>query len=302
MYPVILPDDVKRNWSYSDVFNGTSRLVKAYTHENFHMLMHCHDFYELNIVLCGSGMHYFGNSRRAFLPGDVFVIPPGSRHGYYPSRPEERVDIFHILLHENFFIRYRAELSGLQGYVLLFTLEPTLRSLDRSQRYSLRLGERLEEIRPFMDKMGALYYNDYAEADVMLNASALYIIAWLCGTCRNNGAQKQELQVLSDCIKAVGAAEPGSLTTEMLAKAASVSRSTLFRSFRRGLGMTPGDYIRLCRLDDAALRLRSGEESIADIAQNCGFFDSSHFIKAFSEHFGITPARYRRAARDNENP
>ena len=66
--------------------------------------------------------------------------------------------------------------------------------------------------------------------------------------------------------------------------------------------MTPGDYIRLCRLDDAALRLRSGEESIADIAQNCGFFDSSHFIKAFSEHFGITPARYRRAARDNENP
>ena len=300
MYPDILPDEKKLCWSYEDVFADKRRLVKAYTHENFRMNMHYHDFYELNIVLCGQGMHYFGSSRCFFTKGDMFVIPPGSRHGYYT---DGRADIFHILLHESFFLRYRQELSVLPGYTILFTLEPAVRSIDGGRRYMLHIGERLEELMPELMRMHSLYYCHEDEDDIALNALALYVISWLCGLCRQSGIAKTagELKTLSACIRAVNAGNISEVSPDSVAMEAAVSKSTLFRTFKKGLGMTPGEYIKLCRLDSAALQLRSGRDSISDIAQNCGFFDSSHFIHSFSKRFGMTPSQYRREAYGIEN-
>ena len=35
------------------------------------------------------------------------------------------------------------------------------------------------------------------------------------------------------------------------------------------------------------------EKSISEIATECGFYDKSRLIHAYTEHSGITPAKYR---------
>jgi AraC family transcriptional regulator len=78
-----------------------------------------------------------------------------------------------------------------------------------------------------------------------------------------------------------------------VAAAAGVHPAHLARVFRRHYGVSVGAYVRRLRLDWAAERLTSTDEPLASIAFEAGFSHQSHFTRAFRDHTGLTPARYR---------
>ena len=84
------------------------------------------------------------------------------------------------------------------------------------------------------------------------------------------------------------------LTVERIAESANMSVSLFRRTFSTAFGMTPSRYILVTRLNAARTLLESTDKLITEIAQECGFFDQSHFTKAFLRERGITPGEYRR--------
>jgi AraC family transcriptional regulator len=82
-----------------------------------------------------------------------------------------------------------------------------------------------------------------------------------------------------------------------VAEAVGVHPVHLARAFRRRYGTPVGTYARELRLAWAAGRLADSDDGIAQVALEAGFFDQSHFTRAFKRHFGRTPLAYRRAAR-----
>jgi len=96
-----------------------------------------------------------------------------------------------------------------------------------------------------------------------------------------------------DYIRADVSAE---LRLETIAGAARISPRHLIRSFRRTLVMTPQDYVRQARVQEAAARLRRGEAA-SDVAHAAGFADQPHMTRAFRKVMGITPAAYARSWR-----
>jgi AraC family transcriptional regulator len=87
------------------------------------------------------------------------------------------------------------------------------------------------------------------------------------------------------------------LTVAEVAAAVGVHPVHLTRVFRRHYGTPVGAYLRGLRLDWAAGRLAAADLSIAQIALQAGFYDQSHFTRAFKCRFGLTPLAYRRSAR-----
>jgi PAS domain S-box-containing protein len=83
--------------------------------------------------------------------------------------------------------------------------------------------------------------------------------------------------------------------TEM-ADRAGISTSQLQREFRRLFRMSPGEYVMRLRLQIARRLLAESNDSMGDIAQACGFYDQSHFTRAFKRYAGLTPLAYRRRA------
>jgi AraC-like DNA-binding protein len=79
-----------------------------------------------------------------------------------------------------------------------------------------------------------------------------------------------------------------------LARRAELSASQLQREFRRLFGMSVGDYVLRLRLLMAQRRLRETADAIGRIAADCGFYDQSHFTRAFKAHTGLAPQQYRR--------
>lgn len=86
---------------------------------------------------------------------------------------------------------------------------------------------------------------------------------------------------------------PDSITVEDIAAYVGLDRTYLYRIFRKHLGLSPSAYLMRYRLERAAEQLKTAELSIAEIGIGVGFHDVSHFYKAFSKKYGMSPKQYR---------
>ena len=84
------------------------------------------------------------------------------------------------------------------------------------------------------------------------------------------------------------------LTNDRLAALIHTSPSNFLRQFHRIMGITPNAYLTTIRLNAARKLLEETTRLITDIAQSVGFYDHSHFTKAFRKSRGMTPGDYRR--------
>ena len=67
------------------------------------------------------------------------------------------------------------------------------------------------------------------------------------------------------------------------------------RMTRKHLGLSPSTYVNRIRMEHAAMVLANQDLAIADIAEDCGIENLSHFHRLFRDHYGITPLAYRKA-------
>jgi AraC family transcriptional regulator len=88
-----------------------------------------------------------------------------------------------------------------------------------------------------------------------------------------------------------------SLALGEIAADLGVHPAHLARAFRQHFGCTAGAYVRRLRVEDACRKLADTNMSLIEVALATGFFDQSHFTKAFRRQTGMTPAQFRRASR-----
>lgn len=83
------------------------------------------------------------------------------------------------------------------------------------------------------------------------------------------------------------------ITLEDLSEYVSLSPSHLSRVFKKEIGMTVGDYIRIRKLERAKNLLKYSNFSYIEISNYLAYDSQSHFIKTFKAYEGITPKKYR---------
>lgn len=89
-------------------------------------------------------------------------------------------------------------------------------------------------------------------------------------------------------------------TLESVARVAGMSRSAFSERFSSTFGRTAMDLLREVRLDRGAELLRTTDLGVQEVADRVGLSSRSYFSKAFRARFGVDPASYRAAARQDE--
>ncbi|NNL57272.1 MAG: helix-turn-helix domain-containing protein, partial [Pseudomonadales bacterium] len=87
------------------------------------------------------------------------------------------------------------------------------------------------------------------------------------------------------------------ISNEQMAGLLGISLRTLNRRFRQATTQTPFQYLQQLRVGYARDLLQHTNLGIADVAQQCGFCDSSHFCSLFKKHLGMTPGDFRAAVK-----
>jgi AraC-like DNA-binding protein len=86
------------------------------------------------------------------------------------------------------------------------------------------------------------------------------------------------------------------VSLEEAANACAMARNTFGRLFRSLMGVTFAKYCLRHRLSSGATHLLRTSDPVKAIALEWGFTDPSHFSRCFGEHYGCSPAEYRRRA------
>ncbi len=81
---------------------------------------------------------------------------------------------------------------------------------------------------------------------------------------------------------------------ESIANIYGMGRSSFSINFKKYAGMSPGEYIRKCRIDASKSLLKNSTMSVEKIGYSCGFSDVSSFIRTFRKVVGTSPLSYRK--------
>jgi len=83
------------------------------------------------------------------------------------------------------------------------------------------------------------------------------------------------------------------LTLSTIASKSNISLASLYRLFKRELGVSPMEFIIIERIKLAKKLLKDNKLYIKNVSFDVGFDDCNYFIRAFKSHEGITPKQYQ---------
>lgn len=247
-------------------------LTEAVYRPTSNLPRHLHDRAVMSIVLKGSYTEYFGRRPNECGPYSVLLKPVGVDH---------------------------ADQYGAGGArCLIVKVEP--RRLESLRTFSRILDQSLHARDALLAALAVRLYKEFQLAD---DASALsmegLILEMLGRFMRRNpesGSSTPPHWVRT--AEAMIREQPAEqLSLLNVSAAVGVHPSHLARMFRKFYGCTVGEYLRRVRLERAVQELSHKDKSLAEVALSAGFYDQSHFTRAFKAHFGLTPSAFRAATR-----
>ena len=83
---------------------------------------------------------------------------------------------------------------------------------------------------------------------------------------------------------------------DRLCEEVGLSRTHLHRKLKALINQTPGDWLRILRLQRAHDLLKGNVGTVAEVAYRVGFSNPANFSTSFSRHFGYPPSEVRKKA------
>ncbi len=269
---------IKFHCDINTAFSSAEQKIRTFMYYGYEIESHTHDFYEINIVMGGSGNHIIGNNSIEVKKGDVFAIPPKIIHSY---RDCEGLNVYHLIFRPEF-IDGLLKNEKTEGLQMFLEIEPLLRQGISNNLFLSLSSKELMAIKNDLDAISEEKEGDYPTGDYFKNHTAQKLIHWFAWLMVKQGNKKDspvdadtELAI-TKIINYIYEEYSHKITIDTLCRISNMSRATLFRSFKAYCGCSPMQFIQSYRKKQALNFMAEQKNSKTFIAQECGFYDLSH--------------------------
>ena len=235
--------------------------------------------YSATFILRGKGTYLVGGKQYELKAGEGFIIPPGMSANYIADRQEPWEYIYAIFRGADAETLVRN--AGLDARHLTFSF-----SAD-------------EEMLELLNRMHAASQENKARGYDVIGCF-LMIMSRLIQKQTQKGSEP--LRPESYIAKAIAYVEdyyPYGVSVRDMATYVGIDRTHLYRLFIANAGISPQQYLNEYRLKKAVEMMERQQYSLGAIALSVGFYDVSHFSRAFVAHYGIQPGAYREQLHQN---
>lgn len=216
-----------------------------------------HGFYELTVVLHGTGKLHIGTAAQELAPDAIVLLPPGTPHR---EEAENRLDTI--------WIGFQSALPELKGIGPFFTESRQI--TEKAAAYW---------------KLSALRAPGTGfELDGELLALTGTLLRHRTGThvsWQRNVFDYLDSHCHEDC------------SISVLARRFRCSESYFHRRFRALTGTSPNEYLIRLRLKKVMFHLRHTALPLCEIAPLCGFSDPYYLSRLFHKRSGMTVSEFR---------
>lgn len=232
---------------------------------------HIHSQIELLYLIDGSTTMLVNGQEQHMLPGDLCVCFPGVVHGYKGGKNTRAIM---MIFDPNLIDDFTAFMKRVQP------TDPLLKSSALPEDIQICMEQLLKEIQSGKNQQ---IIRGYLQVVI---ARILPLLSLKPMEPGSNDIVYGILEYLSKHYM-----EP--LTLETLSKALGVSNSCLSHTFSKRLGVNFRTYLNTLRVDRSCSLLRSTDQTIGQIALECGFESIRTFNRTFVQQYGFTPSEYR---------
>ncbi len=261
---------------------------------NFNLVQaHWHEYIELLYFLDGTADIFLDGRLHKIGAGDLLIINSREVHRIHLCQPST---LYHVIQFDPDMLHMSSTVFTLK-YVLPFTSGdkqyPRLFRKDHL-RYT-PIPKHIETIMREVDEEQYAY-----ELAVQGNINILFtdiVRTWhRLGIDINNDSFLKDAEVdrLRSALSFIDKHYHQNISAKEAAKLCNMSYNYFTARFKQVLGRSFTSHLNLIRLMQAEQQLVATDNSITDIAYNCGFSSTSYFISKFSKYKGITPKQYRK--------
>lgn len=256
--------------------------------------LHWHDYYELVIMVSGSGVYQCGTERFEFHAGDILLVESLKLHGVWNVTKEHTA--LCIFFHAN------AVVSGTswvdRGFLAAFDhrkegVLPRIKADDASADLWAAFRRLTQEWFKSADMPHDLLALKSRFFEVLYhlreNMEVRNTMAHEAPHVR--ATRERRVRTVLDYI-AKHAHER--ISQSAVAQVAGMSTSRFRAFFKATTGWGYAEYLLDVRIEQAAKLLRDTRDSVAEVAQAAGFSDQSHLQRAFKARHGVSPLMYRK--------
>lgn len=231
-------------------------------------------FHVIHVVLSGRGSMKLGDEVYHAHGGDIFYIPPDKEIIYRADDAEP----------------WEYRWVGFVGTKAMVALNETV--LPRTITMSL------EDVDALSNRMQQIY--DCAcqgtdRGDLLALGHMYFFLAELLEQC---GSQGRDGDMAADYVHRatdfIREHYVERITVDDVCQVLSISRSYLYKLFKRYYGMSPSNYLIRFRLEKARELLNAQQYPVNEVAERVGFSDHPYFTKRFRMVYDMTPREYAR--------
>lgn len=251
--------------------------------------LHGHDFYELVVVVSGTGIAFTSQDAYPLSAGSLFAVPVGFEHGY---RDVRNLVLYNVLLSREIIERGAYDLLQMPSFSSLFFPQGNrIRLFHLSPPHLSETVAYLDAIR----KEGETYLKNLG-SNAMTYALWVECIVNLCRTLMQKdsvgGESGKRLQKILDFLDH-NLDRP--ISRRELMERSNMASSTLNRYFKQETGLSPIEYHIQKRIGKACDLIHDTDLTMDAIAEQTGFLDANYFSRQFKKIMKMSPTQYRKA-------
>ena len=299
-FEIVAEDDIPWHKEIKGLFDST--LEELYTNEkniSFPVLItkaehydkvafHKHDFYEIVIVDNGFSMHICNGVPTILTGGDIFLVKPGEPHAYINLH---QVHIYNILFFESFLCEDVKIFKSLSGAECIFG--------EKKQGFvklHMSLKEK-QEIISLIEKV--IMEREKRKTGWKIKIKGLmteFLVNYLRMANDKSDSSSDtgvNFTKISKALQYIETNYANDISVKDIADTVGMSPDYMSKQFKKLVGVGPAEYCRNFRMAKAMELLKTSELTVAEVAEQLGFCDTSVFSRQFKQVLGVSHTSFR---------
>ncbi len=254
--------------------------------------IHHHIMIELSLIVSGNGTYRTSDGVTPISAGDIYFYRPNEAH-CITDIDEGSMEILNLHVAPSFlytacqnalnseYIKIISANFPINGNKLNDFLPPS--SLSEIRDLVLRIKNE------FDTKKG-----DYVTMIVNYISSILITISRAHSNLYVSDGDKQNYQKITAAINYIDSHFKSTISLEEIASQVGYSRCHFSHIFSKCMGMSVWDYICIKRIEEALNLIKTTDQTILQIATECGFNNTINFNKTFKKYTSLSPSAFRK--------
>lgn len=264
----------------------------------FHPCFHNHDYFELMYVHRGHCTNCFQNGEVSLSQGDLLLLNPNVLHDPYTT-DEEDVMVNVMLSRELFRHSLMPMLSDNELFSSFFS--SYFYQVNCAQDFLLFSGPSVARAGRVVVDIIEEWINRPVCYRHVMESELVVLFALLTRSYSEQHGIRPEMgdkaMLIANVLSYI-AQHCADVSLKQLEEQFSYSAGYLSRLIQKHTGKTFSELVHHDRLETVRDALEHSNRPIAELVQMSGFNDLSYLNKAFKKRFGLTPAQYRRAKKE----